>query len=331
MEDNIYSCLSCNITYKSKSGLWKHIKKTHNNEKTKKYVCEYCNKSLSRSDHLKNHLKICKEKNKKDEIKELKELLVKIESKLDNASLTTTNIKNSNNTNNNNTNSNNTNINNGNIINNNIVINNIGEEKLFDLSEDEIIELLNHNIKNIIYYLEFINFNKKYPQNHSYCMTAYESSYISVYNPKTKSIDKSNKRIIFDDLLDYSIKNISALYNSNKKLFSQERRKLIEENIQNLKGYQSLSFRTIVKKELFKQINLLSYNNRELILNTWSQIQKDKQDKLLNAKESDDNNSDYDDIFIIEKYDNESSSSSDDETTDSIQKLDIIEYYNKHK
>ena len=140
--------------------------------------------------------------------------------------------------------------------------------------------------------MEFINFNKKYPQNHSYCMTAYESSYISVYNPQTKSINKSNKRIIFDDLLDYSIKNISALYNSNKKLFSQERRKVIEENIQNLKGYQSLSFRTIVKKELFKQINLLSYNNRELILNTWSQIQKDKQDKLLIAKESEDSNSD---------------------------------------
>ena len=70
--DNKYNCVDCNLNYKTLSGLRKHKIKYHNYEnnksENKKYLCECCNKSLSRSDNLKRHLETCKQKEKKDEI-----------------------------------------------------------------------------------------------------------------------------------------------------------------------------------------------------------------------------------------------------------------------
>jgi hypothetical protein len=269
-----YECKICNKSYASYQSLWIHNKKFHTtvilktsrtSEKTsetsenilkKNYNCRKCNKVFHNIKTRWSHEKICKQ-------------LVSNISNIGNINNTTTN----NNTINNNTNSNN-NINN--ITNNKIIINAIGNENILNLSKKAVMNLFNQEFISITGVIELIYFNENHPENHYFCTTNLDSYYSSVYNTEKKTVDKDRKKYLFDKILDNSIEKLELLYSHYKQTFTFNKQKIIEDNIKNINDIKIAFFNNKLKKELFRQINLLSYNNKELIKKTWNGKQKFK-------------------------------------------------------
>jgi hypothetical protein len=288
-----YKCNKCKLNYETYNGIWKHNKKYHTNlipeggkivencnipggksgnieeEFNNIYNCIVCNKEYNNKYSKYKHQIKCKLENKnttvtKTEISELKDVINKLETKIDKIS----NKKVINNYNNC-----------GNMITNNkLIINKIGTENLLELKNTEITDIFNKEIESVILFIELINFNERLPENHSFCTTSLESKYLSTYNSETNTIDKDRKKYFFDKLLDTSIKRLEILYNSNKKKIAETRQKQIEDNISNLKKMKESSFSNKIMKEMINKLNLLSYNKKEIIKNTWAKDESSDDD-----------------------------------------------------
>lgn len=92
--------------------------------------------------------------------------------------------------------------NNNGIINNitNITINQFGKENINTISIKEIKELIK-NDNYLIDIVKLLNFNEKYPENHSFCNSSLEGKYISIFNSSTNKIEKLNKNDFYDKVL----------------------------------------------------------------------------------------------------------------------------------
>ena len=284
-------CDKCNKNYASYQSLWIHTKKYHNNSDnhfdnhdnhfdnhdnhfdnhtnnhknplTKNYNCRKCNKIFSCFQNRWRHEKKCKETNSnenlKKEIIELKNKVYKLENKKTN-NKSTMNIKI-----------------NGNVINGNNhdsgskqIIYKTGTEDIDKITYDEVSTIFNNEISSVIKLIELVNFSENKPENHSFCSTALESPYLSFYNTDTKSVNKERKRYFFEDVICKSIQNHEILYSKFKHKFNLTKRKQIEDNIANLKKIKENSFSSKIISEMINNLNLLSYNNRDLVQNTWN-------------------------------------------------------------
>ena len=77
---------------------------------------------------------------------------------------------------------------------------------------------------------------------------------------------------VFSNTISLSVNDFKSFV----KLSPADKRKIIEDNIKNINDIKIAFFNNKLKKELFRQINLLSYNNKELIKKTWNGKQKFK-------------------------------------------------------
>jgi hypothetical protein len=163
------------------------------------------------------------------------------------------------------------NINNGSIINCNpkITIYKTGTENIDNITYNEISIIFDNEISSVIKLIELINFNNKKPENHSFCSSSLESPYMSHYNTETKTVNKDRKKYFFEDVICKSIQLHEILYTKYKKNFNSKKRRKIEDNILNLKAIRDNSFSNKIMGELIRKLNLISYNNRDLIQNTW--------------------------------------------------------------
>ena len=283
-----YRCNICNKKYSSYQSLWIHNKKNHkvltpqnttlgiftpqNNtinmfsepQQIIKNKCEYCKKILSRYDSLKRHQQKCSEKhsqplNDREKLKE--EIKQELKKELE-INKTTTKI-----------------INNisGNLINANntdngpkMIIYKTGLENMNQLGYSDVSIIFDNEISSVIKLIELVNFNKKMPQNHSFCSTALESPYLSFYNTDTNTVDKERKKYFFEDIICKSIQNHEILYGKHKNKFNKEKRGKIEDNIANLKRLRDSGYKNEIIQEMIRKLNLLSYNKRELIQKTWN-------------------------------------------------------------
>ena len=168
--------------------------------KCSEHICEYCNRSYSRSDNLKKHQKTCKKKKmiesaNADETKELKETVkvlldnqTKLEETIKELLITNQNgcsnhSNNSNNTTNNtnNNNCNNTNSNNtDNSTHNTININNYGCENKDYITKDYLIKLLKEPFQAIPKLIEYTHFNKEHPENQNIKLPNKKQPYVKV-------------------------------------------------------------------------------------------------------------------------------------------------------
>jgi hypothetical protein len=294
-----FKCKICNKIYKSYQSLWNHNHKYHDNEhhtktsndfqktsndfqktsndfqktsndfqktsndfQNNKIQCEYCNKTFSRKNNLNYHIKKrCKEK-QEQEIKSkviLEETIKKIiKNEMKNNKKSTTNIRV-----------------NGNIIGTNndsgpkIIINKTGSENIDQLTYNEVSAIFDNEISSVVKLIELINFNESKPENHSFCSTALESPYLSFYNTDTNTVNKERKRYFFEEVICKSIQNHEILYGKFKNKFNSIKRKKIEDNIYNLKKIKENSFNSKIIGEMIRNLNLLSYNNRDLVQETW--------------------------------------------------------------
>ena len=214
-------------------------------KKIKFFYCKHCNKQYNHCSSKSRHEQTC---------------------------ANTTIITNNNNTNNINNNINNTNnINTNNTINNNqkIFINKLGNENVFDLNMNEVMDIFNKEISCITLLIEYLHFNERLPENHSFCITNLDNKYISVFNPDKQLIEKDRKKYVFDTILDNSTNKLENLFNHYKNKFSHKRQYEIKDTIIHIKKLKDSFYNEKIKKEICNKINLLSYNNKTLVKDTW--------------------------------------------------------------
>ena len=278
-----FKCKICNKIYKSYQSLWNHNHKYHDNENhnppqsdhilphfdhknphstTNNLSCNHCNKIFSRIDSLNRHIKTCKIKNDQEVISKsnLEETIKKIiKNEMKNNKKSTTNIRV-----------------NGTLINGNnhdsgpkIIINKTGSENIDQITYNEVSTIFDNEISSVVKLIELINFNECKPENHSFCSTALESPYLSFYNTNTNTVNKERKRYFFEEVICKSIQNHEILYGKFKNKFNSIKRKQIEDNIYNLKKIKENSFNSKIIGEMIRNLNLLSYNNRDLVQDTW--------------------------------------------------------------
>ncbi len=145
-----------------------------------------------------------------------------------------------------------------------LTINKLGCEDISILSQEEIEEIINNGLNCVIKLIEFINFNEKNPQNHSFCTTNLNNKYASVLNTEKNEIEKHRKIDVFDKVLLYAFNHIDML---KDKITNKKIKKEFETKIKEL---ESKIFGNIEYKKIFiEQLNALSYNNRTTITNTW--------------------------------------------------------------
>ena len=290
-EDKIqkYKCEYCNKEFNDKSNMYRHKKnicekKINNNIDVnikKKFYCKYCNKEFTNSlNKYKHQKKICE---------------VKIENNKNNTKIINNN---SNNITNNNT-TNNTNCNNTNITNNNIIINPIGNEDINELTNPEIKNILTNIYDSIHKFIETVNFNERLPNNHSFCSTALNSPYVSVYDTTTNKVNKQKKSYLFRKLVDKSIMKIKQIFNNNKKKIKEKQRKMIENELNEYVNIHNIITNEKYRKNILSNINLTSYNNKDIILKTWDDI---KDNPIFNKKKGSTFEDEMDDFFINEDY-----------------------------
>ena len=244
----------------------------------KKYTCELCNKDFTTRQAKSLHKqKYCK-----------KELVVIDDKPNIDQILNNSNI-NSNNTNINNQQNINNQINNNNngTINNNIVINQFGTESLEGFSLKDILSIVKEGNNMPITCVRKVNFNKKYPENHSFCATTLEGKHFTRINHKTQKPEKINKVDFINEVLVNSLKfiqNISLMVEfdeSFKNSIPLEHQQKIKDILANQEKFHDPKN----KKAFFNCINDMSYNFKDIILETWKLIQPTKN---INDTESSD-------------------------------------------
>ena len=127
---------------------------------------------------------------------------------------------------------------------------------------------MDKGLNSLIYLIELVNFNKSVPKNHSYCVTAINDKHVSVIDEKTNTIIKTNKADLFDKVLVANLDNLEKITNNSH--FSSKQRQEYKNKINYLRTsiFENIKF----MKRYQNDINLISYNNKELIKETWKNL-----------------------------------------------------------
>jgi hypothetical protein len=315
-----FSCVICTKNYKSYQSFWNHNKINHPDEhiqiskKVKDFSCTKCNKKFTRKSNLQYHLETaCKKKDVVDkttllekELNELKNKFNLFESKTINPSI------------------NNSSINNG-TVNNIIYINKTGNENLLELNKKEVTEIFDKDLTSVLTFVEKLNFNERLPSNHSFCTTNLEGPYLSVYDSDNSKIKKDRKKYFFEELFSKAVTKMEELYKINKNHFIKDKQKKIEETLLRLNELKKMDMNKKIFKEMLKQMNIISYNDREVVESTWEggnikgKIPKTFEEDLdLDSDHIDDSSYNILDTFIpINNHYSDSDSNNDDSDSDS--------------
>ncbi len=251
--DYKFECKICNLNYKTKEGFNKHNKKYHpipSATTPKKYLCCQCSREFNSRQTKWKHEQNCKLKKKslEQKIDEISEKLQILEQKPNNI---TNNITNNN-------------------ITNNIqyVINAPTESTLEHLTFEDQKYILDQNLNSITSLIERVNFNKSAPKNHSYCVTAINDKHASVIDEKTNTIVKTNKEDLYGVILTTNLNNLEKIASNSK--FTKEQKEVYFDKINYLKKEMYRNNKFI--KRYYSDINLISYNNKDMIKETWKNL-----------------------------------------------------------
>lgn len=270
-----YFCKLCNLNYKSRTGLWKHNNKYHSNiendnnesdnNENNSNICKYCEKKLCDRFSKWKHEKKCTKHIHQEQINKVKEefndKIQKLESQIEvikNKPSNITNIKN---------------INNGTINKGPVYsfLRKPGDENINILSEKEIEHIMDQEMNCIIGLVEILNFNEKYPENHSFCTTALNDKYISAINSETLMIEKFRKTDFYDKILNNGLRNMKLLYDKLRSKKSTKAKRY-KETIDKLTEFLVLNNKG--KKTYVELINSLTFNRRHIAQSTWFQLQQ---------------------------------------------------------
>ena len=299
-----YSCVLCNKNYKTYQSIWNHNKRFHSDmiihitNKVKKFSCNKCNKSFTRKDNMKHHMEnICKKPAQLDKVEKMELEILELKKELKEVK-SHHKIAETNNTVNGT-------LNNG-TINNIIYINKPGTENLLELNKDEIKEIFNKDITSLVSYIEKVNFNDRLKSNHSFCTTNLGGAYLSVFDTDKSKIKQNRKKYFFEEIISITVSKMEELYKLYKSHFKPEKQKNIEETLKTLNELKSMDMNKKIYKEMLKQLNILSYNDRDVVEDTWNN--KNIKGKVPRTFEED-----LEMSTTEELYDNESDDSDSEE------------------
>jgi hypothetical protein len=233
----------------------------------KQYNCRFCNKIYTNKNSRWSHEQKCKNDKfiqLQEENNKLKQI-IKVNDKKHNKQI--------NNINNNLIN----NINNGTIDTKhiNIVINQLGCEKIDSVPFNDILKILSTGNNMPITCIKNLNFNKNIPENHSFCTTTLEGKHFTRINHETQKPEKVNKIDFINEVLESSLKFLNSI--SILAEFDDYFREKIPSEYQNkmkeILENQNKFHDPKNKKAFFNCINDMSYNFKDLILETWKLIQ----------------------------------------------------------
>lgn len=239
-----YECTICNKIYKSPQSLWNHKNKYHQTKELedKKYSCVKCGKSFSYPQSKWRHeTKNCNPKLNllENEITVLKNEINELKTK---PNIIVNNTQ------------------------NNIIISALpGSETIDHLTNSEKRLIMNKGLQCLVYLIETTNFNQNVPKNHSYCVTSLNDKHASMIDTKTNLVIKTEKCELFDMVLSGNLKKLEHL--SIDSCFTPEEKIEYTSVVERLKNILFTSKRGI--KKYYNEINLLSYNNKEMIYDTW--------------------------------------------------------------
>ena len=271
--NDVIRCIPCNKVYKDNSGLWKHNKNKHGNvpqnllknpqissilpQKSSilpqnKIICEYCNKGYSRQDNYKRHLlkckikiqKIAEEKNNKLEIEKLKKDFEKLKKTRTNKII---NIQN----------------NNCNNDNRKLTICKPGNEDINSLTNTEKQLIKAQELNSILSLVDHLNFNDRLPHYQNFYVSAINDKYVNTIDEKTNNVIKRLKNELFDEILHSHMKKLEIMSQGDKKF------QII------LTKLKDIIYIRNGRKEFIKQINMLSYNKRDMVIKSWYKLIED--------------------------------------------------------
>lgn len=263
-------CKVCKRQYKSYQSLWNHNKKFHNQIITKisptnsikaptynqivdeKLKCDYCNKYYRFYQGKWRHQQTCKEKDKiiqeekfyKEQIERLSNEVEKLKKQSYAKKIINYNGP----------------INN--IVNNTLNICKPGEENLNLLSIDEKKYIMSQGLNSIVSLVDRLNFNEDLPQHHNFYVSAINDKHVNAIDDNTKRIIKKSKKDLFDKIL---FSHITKMEKINKNINYKD----FNSTFEKLKAF---IFLKKGKKEFFNQINMLSYNKKNMIIKTWEKL-----------------------------------------------------------
>ncbi len=313
-----YRCDICNLNYKTKSGYWKHNQKNHQNislpeqkviqipkivdKNESEYKCKFCNKNFNLRQNKWTHEQSCKYKNNYNNlIEQVKNLTDKVNEIKEIKSQPPTSIVNNYTTNNNTLNDNKK----------QIIINCApGFESIAHLTINEQKAIMDKGLDSLMYLIKITNFNKDMPENHSYCVTALNDKHASMIDIETNSIIKTDKYGLFDKVLVNTIKNLEIIGNNPK--FSYKQSQEYREKIETLKKLMFQNRKGL--KRYYTEINLMSYNNKDVVLETWASLKTLDNIIMSEQTKNDPKMLGFDDLVDNdETNDSENSESSDSE------------------
>lgn len=246
-----YKCELCKTNYKSCQSLWNHNNKFHNNVNNivKKYKCSKCQKEFAHFQSRWRHEKTCTVNgmNIVNEIIEMKTKISQLEKKPSIVNYNTTN-------------------NTQNII----IATPPGLESIDNINSQQKKFIMNKGLSSLMYLIETTNFDKKISENHSYCVTALNDKHASMIDIKTNSIIKTDKVDLFDKVLAGSLNKLEQFAN-DESFTSTDKMEFIDV-VKRLKNVLFNEKKSI--KKYYNEINLLSYNNKDLIMDTWNYLKK---------------------------------------------------------
>lgn len=283
----LHMCDKCNKTFRFKSDYDRHVNRKIScvkEEKTDYYqqkkICNYCNKTLSRSDALSKHMITCKMKNKKEVniennreinnettieklMKEMQELkkenevnkelqkdmqqeLTRLKEEI--VKSQTGNVKN---------------INIGKDLTNNIQ-NNIhneikiiayGKEDTSYITDNEYETLINKGFKSVPNLVEFIHFNENKPENQNVYISNMRDNYVLVYDGEQWLMRER------EDVLQDMIDNKTDILNEK---FDELLDKLDEITVRKFKRFLDEKDTNKVSAQLKTDLKLMLYNRKKV-------------------------------------------------------------------
>ena len=273
----------------------------------KLYQCRYCNKEYNIVQSRWFHEKSCKDKSKivdkdliikklEEENEQLKKnnQLVPVNSNINNTNNQTNNgvINKNHGTINNTLNSTNT-INNNN--NNTVTINKIGTEPIVFKTRD-IKMIANDGMNGPITCVRQLNFDKKKPQNHSYCITSLEGDYCKAINHETQQPEMIPKNEVIDKVFESAYRFIQSVAEQIKE-DSSLRDKLTKKEIKEINrivANKNKFYEKKNRKTFYNSINSMGYNYKELVLSTWKLLKPLEENLITDPVDDSDSESNYD-------------------------------------
>jgi hypothetical protein len=112
-------------------------------------------------------------------------------------------------------------------------------------------------------------------ENHSFCVSNLNGEYAKIFDSENNENIKM-KKYLFDEIFTLMINKIKLLYSKyKKKLFEVPKQKEIQEKIKALESMQNERLPTY--KSYLKLINVLAYNKKDIVNDTWEKIRNNKQ------------------------------------------------------